>query len=448
MESKKDIRPSVVAGQFYPKKKEELEKMINDFLLKAKVRNYPKVTGLIVPHAGYIYSGPVAAEAFKQINQDIKEVIILAPTHHIRFQGASIGKFEYYSTPLGKVELSDKVENLLKEEIFVSVPDTHKREHSIEVEIPFLQEVLGDFKIIPIITGSVDPKKLADTLMNYVNEGTLIVVSSDLSHYHSYESAVELDRSCINNIINFDFDELEEREACGKVPILTLMYLADKLDWEGKLVDYRNSGDTAGNNNRVVGYTSIVFYRPPLKREDQEFLLNLSRKTIDNYLKNGSKPKLNRREISQELKKPSGCFVTLFKEGQLRGCVGCIFSEKELYQSIIENTINAAFKDARFPPVTEDEIDDIKIEISILSDPKELSFKDSEELLSKLTPIKDGVLLENGPRSATYLPQVWKQLPDKEEFLCRLCMKAGLPPESWKENDTKIKIYRDFAFCE
>jgi hypothetical protein len=255
------IREPVVAGMFYPAQKEELKAMIDNYLNKARVDNIENIRGIVSPHAGYIYSGPVAAYGYKAIKgKSYKTVIILSPSHHAFFYGASIPDVTHYKTPLGLVKLSPKVEQLRKEKIIVSVPQAHPQEHSVEVQIPFLQAVLKDFEIIPIVVGNVNPEELASMLINYIDNSTLIIASSDLSHYHPYNVAVSLDKNCIEAIPSLDFENMDKCEACGKLPILTLMHIAKHFGWRGKLLDYRNSGDTVGDKRAVVGYMSSIFY--------------------------------------------------------------------------------------------------------------------------------------------------------------------------------------------
>jgi AmmeMemoRadiSam system protein A len=340
--------------------------------------------------------------------------------------------------------MSPKILDLMKEKSFVNDERIHSQEHSVEVQIPFLQSVLKDFKLVPIVVGDMNPEELASILEKYVDDDTLVIASSDLSHYYSYEQAVRLDSNCIKAMPEFNYSLMQECEACGIIPILTLMHLAEKQKWRGQLLDYRNSGDTAGDKNRVVGYGSIAFYQG-LNKEEQEYLLELSRKTLESYLKTGQK--IEAENIPEKTKEISGCFVTLNKNHQLRGCIGHILPQESLYQCVIDNTISAAVHDPRFRPVQESELNAIEIDISVLSVPKKLDYKDAVDLKEKLVPLVDGVVLKKNMRSATYLPQVWEQLPDKEEFLSSLCEKAGLNGDCWTQNP-EIQTYRAQVFKE
>ena len=437
------IRYPAVAGEFYPDNNKLLHKMLDNYLDAAPYLNIKDVHGLVAPHAGYIYSALTAAYGYKQIDSNIKTVIILGPSHYKFFYGASIDNVTYYKTPLGLVKLSEKIKDIRKNKIIKYVPDVHNKEHSVEVELPFLQMTLSNFQIIPIVVGEVDPKELSNILIKYIDNETLVVASSDLSHYYSYNTAKKLDSYCIDAIPKLNFSEMKKCEACGKIPIMTLMYIAKKLNWTGKLLNYKNSGDITGNKKRVVGYSSIVFYKEPFTKREKSFLLNLARKNIVNHFKNY---KIKEPEnISEKLKEMSGCFVTLTENRSLRGCVGYIYPVKPLYMCVIENSINAAFKDKRFSPVSKNETNKIKIEISVLSKPKKVNTI-GNKLKNILVPGKYGVILRNGMKSATYLPQVWKQIPNKEQFLNYLCLKGEMKQDCWKDNKTDVYFYEDFSF--
>lgn len=451
---KEIIKKSVVSGQFYPSEKDTLEHMIHSYFKSVNEEKISKeIYGLISPHAGYIFSGKVAAFGYKElIDRNYETVFILGPSHYSLFNGAAILNATAYETPLGKVKISKKAREMLKneQEIFAINDAAFLREHSIEVQIPFLQIALKNFTIVPILVSNVNPKKLADSLMKYIDEKSLIIVSSDLSHYYTYEKAVELDKKCIDAIINLNFSEIDKCEACGKIPIMTLVHIAKEKNWNVMLLNYNNSGDTYGDKSRVVGYVSIIFYKnesDSINENDKKFLLNLARKTLESYLSKGTKPDIDEIEISENLKKKQGCFVTLEKNNQLRGCIGHILPQVPLYDCVIENAINAALHDPRFTEVKYDELKDIKIEISVLSLPKILQYSSDEDLLKKLTPYEDGVILKFGSRQSTYLPQVWEQIPDKKIFLSSLCQKAGMPEDCWKKG-AEVYTYRAEVFSE
>ena len=256
-------RLPAVAGLFYPAEKDKLKNTIKIFLAKARPDFKEKPKALIVPHAGYIYSGLIAAYGFKTIESyDFKEVILLGPSHHFPFYGLALDENKFWQTPLKKTPLFEKKELLKEKEIFFKEKRIHQPEHSLEVELPFLQTVLRNFKIMPLLTGTkTDITKTAKILSCILKNDSLLVVSSDLSHYLPYNEAKKTDLQTINYILNKDvLSFLKNGEACGKIAILILLYIAKALNWQSKLLIYANSGDTAGPKNQVVGYTAIAFY--------------------------------------------------------------------------------------------------------------------------------------------------------------------------------------------
>ncbi len=255
------MRKPAVAGMFYPEKKEELKKIVDGFLERGKgVKFQGELKALIVPHAGYVYSGIVAGAGFKLLTgknvRHYKKIILLGPSHQAYFSGAAIAA-EDFETPLGVVKVGD-VSKWLTEKLIVEMPEAHRKEHCLEVELPFLQEILSKFELSALVLGEVDEEKLAEAIRQFIDNNTLIVVSSDLSHYLPYETAVKKDKETINKILTFNFSHFE---ACGERPIKVLMHLAKSLNWKPFLIDYKNSGDTAGDKNRVVGYTAIGYVK-------------------------------------------------------------------------------------------------------------------------------------------------------------------------------------------
>ncbi|MGD0516256.1 MAG: AmmeMemoRadiSam system protein B [Thermoguttaceae bacterium] len=487
--SPEKIRGPAVAGLFYPKAETDLTKQIDEFLAEAKPEPIKNLRALICPHAGYEYSGKIAASAYKQLSgRDFDTVIVLGPSHYAAFDGAALTEADAYETPLGLIPISPKNAELAKIKPFAinppceverpsfwrqspkqlpafgeDKPDTW--EHSLEVQLPFLQRTLKKFSIVPVVYGNVDPEAAAKVLLKFIDDRTLVVVSSDLSHYHPYEVAKKLDTSCVRSICDLSTEWMMQQEACGKAPILTLMEIARQKGWKAKLLDYRNSGDTSGSKDRVVGYAAIAFYQPDAKEtasteksrptEGQEFsagerkfLLELARKTITRVTNGENPPEVDAAAVSENLRSSRACFVTLTKNNDLRGCIGSIFPEEPLCQAVISRARAAALEDPRFKPVRSEELKDIQIEISVLTVPRRLEFKSPEDLMQKLRPGTDGVVLRMGLRQATFLPQVWEQLPDKEDFLDHLAQKAGLSASTWREQGTSVLIYQVEAFKE
>jgi len=448
---------------------------------------------LIAPHAGYEYSGPVAAHAYQQIaGRGYETVVILAASHYAAFRGASVPATDAYETPLGRVAVSTKARQLAKTPPFVLEPrcrvqrpqwagiaskaapavgeDTPETwEHSVEVQVPFLQRVLKDFTILPVIFGNADPFEVAQALVPLLDDKTLVVASTDLSHYHPYDEACAMDRRTVQAICGLDTDRLDgdaaEDAACGRRPVLALLHLAKLKGWRPHLLDYRNSGDTAGDKRAVVGYAAVAFTgsakadasNPPAESSgtsaqfgpaEKEYLLNLARRTLGSVTGGRGLPEATAEAAPTRCREAKGCFVTLTKQGELRGCIGNILPDGPLDQAVMQNTRKAALEDPRFRPVTTEEVRTLRIEVSVLTVPEPLEFSSPEELLSRLQPHRDGVVLRIGDRLATFLPQVWEQLPDKIEFLNHLAAKSGCPASAWRGRDVRVSTYRVEAFAE
>ncbi len=260
-------RPAAVAGTFYPGTRTALERVVRTYLEEAKLADGHSPHAVIAPHAGYIYSGPIAAYAFKSVASLATPpgrrwtVYLMGPAHYVPVYGVALGNFSAFETPLGEVPVATEqvVAMLRNDQLYQAAPMAHAPEHSLEVELPFLQMVLGDFRIVPMLFGDVDPAQVAADLAGRLDADSLIVVSSDLSHYHDYETARTLDQQLLHDVLAGDMVGVAHGEACGRMPILTLMHLAQALDWHPVLLDYRNSGDTAGDKSRVVGYASLAY---------------------------------------------------------------------------------------------------------------------------------------------------------------------------------------------
>jgi MEMO1 family protein len=470
------VREPAVAGLFYPKDSGTLSGDIQRLLQRAKVPEpIEDLKALICPHAGYRYSGPVAAAAYRLLlGREFRTAVIMGPSHYALFTGASVSSSSAWRTPLGTVEVSDRGRDLARIRPFIpesSCPverpswarmasrplpaagqeTPHTWEHSVEVEVPFLQMVQKNCRIVPVVFGEVDPAQAAQALAGWLGDRTLLIASSDLSHYHPYDEARKSDTRCVKAICNLDLDQTQSQEACGKIPILTLLHLARLKGWKARLLDYANSGDTAGDKDRVVGYAGIAFFAPhqeSLSTDERRFLLHLARESISNVVTTGAVPLVGTNGLRKPLLEPRGCFVTLTKHGELRGCIGHIVPQEALWQAISDNARSAATRDPRFHPVQREELGALEIEISVLTEPRLLRFASSEDLLNQLHPYRDGIVLHVGNRSATYLPQVWSQLPDKVQFLESLCEKAGCERSAWRGSNAGVATYQVESFKE
>ena len=470
-----NIRKPLFAGTFYPDNKKDIKQLIKHFRTNfCKYRkNYfgKKLKALIMPHAGYVYSGIAAAYAtFLLDNEKFEKVIILGPDHTTGFAKSLVNCADKWQTPLGFIDIDKNALKLVKKHSFFNYESqNYLKEHSIEVVLPFLQFSLKDFKLIPIITGRANPDKIAKALDDLIDKNTLLVASSDLSHYLSYAKAIIKDHNTISNILNYKDHEIlmDNNNACGKIPIAALLKIAQKRKWQPYLLNYYNSGDVTKNRERVVGYCSIAFFESDLKSEKKgliknmnnvftanqgQTLLKLARITIAKEL--GAE--INKKEIellekkldTKDFKQKSGTFVTLYKNNNLRGCIGSILPVESAKKSIKNNAINAGFNDPRFSSLTLDELNNINIEISILSKPENLEYIDGKDLLSKIRPNIDGLIIKKGVNSATFLPQVWEQLPLPQDFLSHLCLKANLNKNEWENGKLEVMTYQVQSFKE
>ena len=482
---KSEIREPAVAGAFYPGDSTSLAKTIAGLLAGTKKPEVPgDIVALIVPHAGYMYSGPVAAYAYKAIQgYACKDVIVISPCHVEAFEGAAVYPGDAYRTPLGDVPINKKLSaaiashsKLVKESEHGHRQTYRGGEHSLEVELPFLQTVLEDFQLTAIVMGNQDKqtcKELADAIADACKgrDDVLIVASSDLSHFHTYDQAVTMDGKIADLINDYNYDELYDKlqnrkvEACGGGPIVVAMMAALKLGAKtAQVVNQANSGDITGDRDSVVGYLSAVVYRGDkttkvyeinmdeednpdeisknpasavdfgLTYEEKKILVDLAYQSIAAGLE--SKPlELDSTDYSGVLGENRGAFVTLTIFGQLRGCIGYIQAVKPLYETIVEMANQAAFHDPRFNPLGKGEFKHVDIEISVLT-PMILVESPDEIVVGR-----DGLYMVKGYYSGLLLPQVpVEQHWDRNTFLDQTCVKAGLPPGSWKQPG--IKIYR------
>ena len=258
------VRSPAVAGIFYPGGASTLAANVDELLahVESKPRGRPRA--LICPHAGYRYSGPMAAEAFAQLRGEAyDQVLLMGPSHRVAFRGVALADVDAFDTPLGQLTITSKLDVLARSRLFHFANAPHEEEHAIEVELPFLQRTLGRFTLAPLIFGETDEEAVAQELSNWVSPSTLFVVSSDLSHYHTYDEAAELDRATIEAILRLDVEAVSQADACGRAPLAALLQLAHWQKWQARLLGYQNSGDTAGDRMRVVGYTAIAFFDSP-----------------------------------------------------------------------------------------------------------------------------------------------------------------------------------------
>ena len=427
------VRPAAVAGMFYPAAPRELAREVDDMLAHSAASGltpgFPKA--LIVPHAGYMYSGSVAAEAYDRLRPGrgiVRRVVLLGPCHRVPVRGLALPEATAFATPLGQVPIDQEaVKSLAGLPQVVVSSAVHAEEHALEVQLPFLQRVLGEFSLVPLAVGAATPEQVAEVIDRlWGGAETLIVISSDLSHYHPYAEARAIDRGTAQAILDYS-TEIDHEQACGATPVAGMLLAAKRHELNVELLDLRNSGDTAGGRGRVVGYASFAFWdgAPGFGDAHGRTLLGIARNSIEAAL-GVSAPK--RLPDESWLKPARASFVTLTQNGGLRGCIGSLEAHQPLGEDVSHNARAAALSDPRFPPLTSDELASTRVEVSLLSTPKLLAFADHADLIAQLRLGEDGLILEYGAARGTFLPQVWESLPDPEQFIAKLKRKAGLPP--------------------
>jgi len=466
-------RQPAVAGSFYPSGKAALQAELSKLFRDAKPLPLEgSIQSLIVPHAGYAYSGTVAASAYKSIPEDAdyRNVFIIASSHREHFNGASVYSTGNYITPLGQARVNRDIANaLISEHKDIKFhKKAHEKEHSIEVQIPFIQYHLGDVPIVPIVMGSSSvaaARDLAVALLPYYTPENLFIISSDFSHYPSYKDAQRIDGLTGEAILKKDpehfYNTLRKvsqesvpnlaTSTCGWSSIMTMLYMAQRNeDLVVSPILYRNSGDVSiGDKERVVGYWAIATHMPTpeplsysLSEAEKQSLLEISRNTLETYITKGELAEVPSGSISRTMKKPAGAFVSLYMGGRLRGCIGNFSPTNPLYLVVQEMTLAAATNDQRFAPVEPSELTYIEIEISVLTPLEKISTVDEFKLG------KHGIYMTKENKSGTYLPQVANDTGwTTEEFLGHCAReKAGIGWEGWRDAD--LYVYEAIVFGE
>jgi AmmeMemoRadiSam system protein B/AmmeMemoRadiSam system protein A len=460
---KEGIRQAAVAGSFYPADPKELAKIVDRFLAGAAVPSFDgPVVAVVSPHAGYEYSGEVAAYSYAAPKgRKTERVVVVAPSHYDAFSFVSVYNGCAYATPFGTIPV-DKTfaAQLAAMSPLIKLSDrghrvsAEQREHSIEVQLPFLQRVLGPFKLVPIIMGDQSYgscRALGLGLAKLIHEPeTLIVASSDLSHYHTYDQAEKEDHKTLKAIEEWDYLNMAQNfearvwEACGGGPIIATMIAAERLGAnEAKVLKYANTGDVTGDRSRVVGYGAVALIKAPrssssnestfaLSRTERNRLLEIARESVKTAVtehKLYECPEPGIASLDQE----RGAFVTLTEKGRLRGCIGYIAPLKPLYLTVRDVAAFAAIKDSRFRPVAASELGELKCEISVLSPLRRVLD------IKQIQVGRDGLVVRRGSEEGLLLPQVAAQEGwNLKTFLEQTCLKAGLPPDSWGDEQTDI----------
>jgi len=482
--SDSDVREPAVAGKFYPDSAAKLRLAIKKFFQDAIPVKVKKPIAIIVPHAGYIFSGQICADGFKQVSQQKYDVVVVLGTNHTssNFQKISLYPGNGFRTPLGTAQIERNVtSSLMKADPADCTLDksVHQSEHSVEVMVPFIQVIFPQAKIVPVVVGSPDIEictRFGQALAKVLkNKRALIVASSDLSHYPAAEDANIVDKETLAAISKLDPAAFRSTvqahrdrripnlatSACGEAPILAAMAAAKSLGaTRGAVISYANSGDVSiGEPSRVVGYGAVVFtaegerenislsaqpmaaaLSASFQSADKKALLAFARETLSRFFLTDTIPLV--RGFNVNLQQPRGVFVTLKKKGELRGCIGRIIGDEPLCKLVGAMAIQAAFNDRRFRPLTAEELNDTDIEISVLTPMKQVAGA------VDIVVGRDGVLLSKEGRSAVFLPQVaTEQGWNRDELLDNLCLKAGLAAGTWKK-EAQLSTFQAVVFSE
>ena len=432
------IRAPNVAGMFYPGDAAALRREVDAHLCGARTGGAaPKA--LIAPHAGYRYSGAIAASAYARLKpraREIRRVVLLGPAHYHPVRGVAAPAAGAFATPLGRVPVDTAwIRRALELEFVRELDPAFEREHSLEVHLPFLMRVLPRFSLAPLLVGTADPAEI-DTLLEALWGGpeTVIVISSDLSHYLDYESARRLDAQTSEAIVALRHDDIGHGQACGRHAVNGLLHLAKRRGLEAAALDVRNSGDTAGPRDRVVGYGAYALFEPAHQTLDpgsRRHVLGIAARSIRHGLDHGTACAVDLDRLPPELRERRASFVTLEADGRLRGCIGSVNATRPLAADVAHNAHAAAFADPRFPPVTDEEVDGLRVRISLLSAATPMRVESEADLVTGLRPGVDGLIVEDGDKRATFLPSVWKGIPEPERFVRALAKKAGWTAGHW-----------------
>jgi len=459
-------RKPAAAGRFYPADPQELRAMLKKMFSEAKSCEYSQVLGIVSPHAGYLFSGTVAASGYNQVDPEkqYENVFVIGSSHYITLPGASVYNKGDYITPLGSVKVNTSLADKLISEnpVFAFSPDADRAEHCLEVQIPFLQYRLKQgFTLVPIVIGSQSAstcRVIAEALKPYFNERNLFVFSTDFSHYPSWADARQADKATCDAIVSGKPDELVRfledyrkkdiqnlsTNLCGWTSILTLLYLTSgDSQVEIHPVHYMNSGDTDfGDKKQVVGYWSLAVTKPfDFTRQEKISLLDIARKAIEKHLHDRRIPEPD-PAVSINLSVRAGAFVTLKEHGKLRGCIGRFTADLPLYKLISDLAVASATEDTRFEPVDAAETDSLKIEISVLSPLRKI------KSIEQVTLGKHGIYIRKGHNSGTFLPQVAIETGwTREEFVGHCARdKAAIGWNGWK--DAELFVYEACVFSE
>ena len=428
-----------VAGIFYPDSPDELQILFKNWDKNLKF-NTDYISRLVIaPHAGYIYSGECAFNALKHIRA--KNIFIFCPAHKEYVETAVKCTYDAFQTPLGTVMTN---QDILSNLVLKVQNAPYTQEHAIEAQLPILQYFLNDnFSIIPIITGAGAKEEVFKIISEYwEDKDCAFVISSDLSHYLTDDKAKEVDNLAAQMIEANNSLSFHGSQACGSASICAALDFAAKNNFSFIRQKMLNSSAATGNKSRVVGYGSWLLYEGEKNNYIAKYYGDILKKIAYQSIKNKAKIRIS--DYPEVLNTYGASFVTLNKNSNLRGCIGSPVAHRALILDLIYNAYAAAYRDPRFKPLLDNELDEIEIKISLLSEPIEIDFVDEEDLLDKITPYKDGIIIKDGIYRALYLPSVWEQLVSKKIFLNSLKEKAGLSADYFSKNLKAFKFHSEY----
>jgi MEMO1 family protein len=447
------VREPAVAGLFYPSDPGELRDTVAGHVEAAAPAPPPSPPkALIAPHAGYRYSGATAGAAYRSVagrRGDVDRVVLVGPAHRVPVDGVGVTTARAWRTPLGEVPVDVEVcRDLVDGGDAVAADAAHRPEHSLEVHLPFLLEVLGPVAIVPLVVGRCPARAVADVLARtWGDERTLVVVSSDLSHYLPDAAARRRDDRTRLAIIEGRGDDIGPEDACGHLPICGLLLAAHDHHVAPCTLAVATSADTSGDAERVVGYGSFGFGPPrPLTEAEGRTLVARARAAITHELATHEPDPLADDDVPERLRQPAATFVTLERAGELTGCIGSLSATRPLWRDVCLNARGAAFTDPRFPSLAAGDFDKTVVKVALLSGLSRLP-GEREALIAALRPGVDGVVLESAGHRGTFLPAVWEKVPAPDRFVDQLVGKAGLEDPGWPA-DARVWRYTTDEFSE
>ena len=442
------IRAPQIAGHFYPNDPSACRALVETSLQQGLPAYGIKSKVLVVPHAGHLYSGPIAGTAYQSLQErgmQSSRVVLLGPAHRVRFHGLATTNVEAWASPLGTIPIDwPALQSVLNLPDMAIHDDAFEGEHSLEVQLPFIQTLFPKASLVPLLVGDADQWLVSRALeLLWGGPETLIVISSDLSHFHASDQARKMDHQTAAWIELLRPDKLDGNNACGVRALAGTLDQASRRDLRVTALDVRHSGDITGQQERVVGYGAFAMEQAHGARLPEglhQQLINAARQAIKWRLEHGKIEKINFKEpLPAPLRSFRASFITLKLKGELRGCIGTVTANRPLIIDVIENACKATFEDPRFEPLSIDELDYLSVSVSILSTPRAMKFRDEPDLLRQIKPDIDGLILQDQNRTGFFLPSVWASLPEAEVFLRQLKGKAGLPPNHWSSS---LQIHR------